>query len=86
MILGISDFFTFYLLVFLVAISLAWVLFLLQRRRSLAQARRLFVCGTCGARLEVEPPRIRIRCHRCGARHDLSKLKEITNHGNVDRS
>jgi DNA-directed RNA polymerase subunit RPC12/RpoP len=78
--------FLIYLSVFLAVVVGAWILFSWRRRRSGAGARHLFICATCGGRIKTELPRIWVRCPKCGARHELTLLKEISVYGNVDRS
>jgi DNA-directed RNA polymerase subunit RPC12/RpoP len=67
-----------YLLVFLAAVLLPWLIFTWKRSRSQAEVRRFFICGTCGHPVPVEPPRIWVRCPSCGARQRFSEMKEKT--------
>lgn len=77
MIIEFNNLFFIYLLLFLAGVAGAWIYFVWQRRRCAKGVRRFFICGICGEKMEVEPPKIWVRCEHCGARQEFKKLKEI---------
>lgn len=77
MIVSFTTLFFIYLLLFLAVILGAWIIFLWQRRRSSSNARRFFICGSCGDTFEAELPRIWARCPSCCARQKIKNLKIV---------
>jgi hypothetical protein len=72
----LSGIFLIYLTVFLAVVLIAWLSYLWQRRRSVLPQKRQLICSVCGALINQDFPRLRVKCSGCGAVQESGQLKE----------